>query len=117
MAKAADNVVVGSESEWETVVEPYGESWDFSKNPVIIGTYVSSKSVELTDNRGDKRENMVYEIESGDDGGKYSVWGGYALDEAFAQIETGTVVRIEFQGKAELSNGQTVNKFVVQTKK
>lgn len=118
MSPRADNVATGTESEWETVVEPFGESWDFTKNPVLIGTYNSNKEIELDDtqNPGKKRMSKVYEVETVDTGEKVSVWGTFAIDQAFEQIEPGTIVRIEHKGKIPIHNGaQTVNQFVVQT--
>lgn len=119
MAKT-ENVTPGTDSEWETVVEPFGETWDFSKNAVLIGIYRSVKVVQLPDlnKPNEMRDSNVYEVETADTGEKVSVWGNYAIDEAFATIDPGTVVRIEFQGKIKIHGGaQEVNQFVVQTKK
>jgi len=116
----AKNVTKGNETEWETVVEPFGETWDFSKNTVLIGTYRSVKIVQLPDlnKPNEMRDSNVYEIEEATTGEKVSVWGNYAIDEAFTEIAPGTVVRIEFQGKIKINGGaQEVNQFVVQTKK
>lgn len=121
MTPQAKNLdTTGSASEWETVVEPYGESWDFDKNAVLIGTYRGKKIVQLPDiqNPAKMRDSNVYEIETADTGEKVSVWGNYAIDEAFSKIDPGAVVRIEFQGKIKIKGGaQEVNQFVVQTKK
>lgn len=119
MADSAKNVTRNaSDEEWTTVAEPYGDTWDFDANPVLIGTYNGSREVEQDDlnNPGEKRMANVYEIAALDDGEKYSVWGTYVLDEAFAKIPTGNIVRIEFQGKTEIGGGRTVRKFTVATK-
>ena len=108
-----------TEQGWETVVEPYGETWDFDKNPVLIGKYLSTKTVELPDlnKPGEMRPSNVYEIEAADSGDKVSVWGGYSIDEAFAKITPGNLVRIEFHGKVKIKGGaQEVKQFTVQTR-
>lgn len=118
MAKA-ENISTGSESEWETKAEPFADTWDFDKNSVLIGTFLSRRVVEQDDlnNPGQKRDANVYTIQAADDGEKYSVWGTWAIDEAFKTIEPGTLCRFEYQGKADLDGGRTVRKFLIQTKK
>ncbi len=108
---------------WKTVVEPYGDTWDFDKNPVCIGQYLSKREVEQDDmnNPGTMRMANVYELvtpgssDSRTDE-KVSVWGTYILDEAFAKIEVGKFVRIEYTGKVDLKGGREVRKFKVSVK-
>lgn len=107
------------DSDWETKVEPYGDSWDFKKNPVLEGVYNGVKKVDFTDKKsGEIRATNVYEVENSE--GKWSVWGSYNIDAAFTgddPIPVGNLVRITFEGQADTSDGQRVNKFIVQTKK
>lgn len=134
MANAAKNVDKNAvEGDWDSVVEPYADTWDFDKSPVLVGTYLASRQVEQDDlnNPGQKRMANVYEIESGTDGEKYSVWGTFAIDVAFLgdlqedgsrkatgkEVQIGNQVRFEYQGKANLEGGKTVRKFVVQTRR
>lgn len=120
MSPRARNVdEIASDSEWETVVEPYADTWDFDASPVLIGSYVGSRQVEQDDlnNPGEKRMANVYEIEDASEGKKYSVWGTYAIDEAFPKITVGSIVRIEYHGKTDLDGGRTVRKFTVQSKR
>lgn len=120
MASKAQNVATNaSDSEWETVVEPYADTWNFDKNPELIGTYVNSREVEQDDlnNPGEKRMANVYEIVDAAEGNKWSVWGTYAIDEAFPQIAIGSTVRIVFEGKSDIGGGRTVRKFTVQSKR
>ena len=119
MANKAGNVTQGTDDEWETVVEPYADTWNFDDNPILIGTYTGSREVEQDDlnNPGEKRMANVYEIVDGSDGNKWSVWGTYALDEAFTKIAIGSTVRILFEGKADIGGGRTVRKFTVQSKR
>lgn len=118
MSPKADNVVETDEG-WETVVEPYGATWDFDSNPTLIGVYKGMKTVSLPDlNRPDEmRDSNVYEIDEASTGEKVSVWGGYSIDEAFTKISPGAQVRIEFKGKIKIKGGaQEVKQFVVQTR-
>jgi hypothetical protein len=123
MAKEASNVVPGTDEEWDTVVAPYGPTFPFENDgDALTGTYLSVKQVEQDDmaNPGEKRMANVYAIRSDSDGTEYSVWGTYAIDEAFKDgaIVEGQTVRIIFNGKIPIDNGKrTVNQFTVQVKK
>ena len=107
-----------SDAGWTTVAEPYGDTWDFSKNPVLVGTYESTRTVEQDDlnNPGEKRDANVYEIVTADDGTKVTVWGSFIIDEAFQKIPVGSEVRIEYVGKAELQGGRSVNKYKIASR-
>lgn len=120
MAKPAENVSANAtDSEWNTVAEPYAPTWDFDQNPELIGTFNGVRTVEQDDmnNPGQKRDANVYEILAADSGEKVSVWGSYVIDEAFAGIEPGTVVRIVFHGEEQIKGGRSVKKFTIQTRK
>lgn len=119
MAKTASNVTETTNSEaWETIAEPYGDTWNFDQNPVLVGIFTSARQVELPDmnDPSQTRTVNVYEITKADDGEKYTVWGTYVLDDTFSKIKLDSQVRIEYMGKAEIGGGQTVRKFKVQTK-
>lgn len=118
MAKNAANVDT-TEDGWETVVEPFAPTWDFDENGTLVGIFVNHRVVEQPDmnNEGEMRDANVYEITNAGDGEKYSVWGTYAIDEAFKTIPKGNQVRIIFEGKVPIDGGKrTVNQFRVQTK-
>lgn len=116
MAKSASNVVE-TEDGWETVVEPYGETFPFTESgSTLIGTFVSKREVEQDDlNRpGEKRMANVYEIADAD-GKKWSVWGSYAIDEGFKDVAEGELVRIIYHDTIKIQNGaQEVKQFTVQ---
>jgi len=123
MATGAKNVQPGTEEEWDTVVAPYGPTFPFeNEGDTLTGTYLSVKQVEQDDmaNPGEKRMANVYAIRSDADGTEYSVWGTFAIDDAFAdgKIVEGQTVRIVFNGKIPIDNGKrSVNQFTVQVKK
>lgn len=120
MANKPSNVVASQDdSGWEVKVEPFSPTWDFERNPVLIGQFVNHRTTEQDDlnNPGQTREANVYEIVEATNGEKYTVWGSYAIDEAFADIAPGTIVRITFEGKVEIKGGRSVNQFRVETKK
>lgn len=110
--------VQATDEGWETVAEPYGDSWDFDKNPILIGLYTGRRTVEQPDlnNEGSMRDANVYEITEATSGDKVSVWGTYVLDEAFGNMAHDTQVRISYQGKVDLSGGRSVRKFKVDKK-
>lgn len=121
MANTAANIDKNATDEgWETVVEPYGKTWDFDTDPILIGIYNGSKVVTQPDmNDPDKeRDVTVYEITEATTGEKVSVWDSYSIHEAFTQITPDTQVRIEFKGKVAIDGGKrTVKQFVVSQKK
>lgn len=118
MAKAEN--VVQQEEGWETLVQPFGETFPFEEDgDTLTGEFVNKKMVEQEDlnNPGNTREAPVYEIVSAEDGKLYSVWGSYALEEAFNAIEPGKTVRIIYHGKTSIDGGRrSVKKFTVQVK-
>jgi len=120
MAKAAENVTqVSDDAGWETIVEPFGETYAFeTPGDVLIGTYTGSKTVETDDlnNPGEKRNQTVYDI-TDENGKKWSVWESYNIAKAMADLEPGTLVRIEFKGKVSIGNGRSVKQFAVATRR
>jgi hypothetical protein len=116
----AENVTeTTDDSGWETVVEPFGETYSFEKEgDSLTGTYTGSNSVTTDDlnNPGEKREQTVYEIVD-ESGKKWTVWSSFNIDKAFSEIEPQTLVRITYKGKVDIGGGRTVKQFAVATKK
>lgn len=120
LAKTADNVTeTTDDSGWETVVEPFGETFPFENDgDTLIGTLTGKKEVETDDlnNPGQKRTQIVFDI-TDENGKKWSVWESHNL-KALSDLEDGTFVRIEFKGKVPSSKpGQTVKRFSVAAKR
>lgn len=133
MVKAATNVDVNADSgDWESVVVPFADTWDFDKHPELIGTYKGRRETEqdVIDKPGETRIANIYEIEEGTTGETYSVWGTWAIDSAFLgelqkddtrkltgkEIQVGNQVRFVYEGKADQDGGRTVRKFTIQTR-
>lgn len=119
---AASNVKQGTQEEWETKVEPYAPTFSFEKEgDSLTGTFTAKRTVSQpdlnSDDPGAMRDANVYEILSAADGSKYSVWGNYAIDQAFTDIVEGQTVRITYYGKESIGGGRTVNKMKVEVKK
>lgn len=122
-AEKAQNIGVGTDEEWLTVVEPFSPTFDFKNaGDQLSGVFLSRRLVELPDDNkpGETRMANAYELLA--ETGKWTVWGGYAIDEAFGpenapKIHVGEIVRFLYDGKVELDGGRTVRQFTVQVKK
>jgi hypothetical protein len=112
----APNVKEVTDEGWETVIEPYADTFDFaSEGATLIGTYLGKREVDQTGLDGEPRKANVYEVQDAS-GKKWSVWGSYAIDEAFTKIKEGAAVKFIYEGVANLDGGRTVKKFTVLSK-
>lgn len=75
----------------EIVAETNDEVWD-RKSPI------EGKLVDIKSDVG-PNESMLYVLSTKE--GKISVWGSTVLDTKFSNIENGSLVRIEPQGKVK----------------
>lgn len=119
--KTAENVSSVTDSDgWETVVEPFGETYSFeTEGDTLTGTYTGFSKVMTDDlnNPGEKREQTVYEIVD-ENGKKWSVWSSFNIDAALSDLDPNTMVRIRYDGKVEIDNGKrTVKQFTVSVKR
>lgn len=117
MAKdVAENIEQVSDEGWETVVEPYADTFAFkNEGDTLVGKYLNHRQVEQEGLDGEPRMANIYEVVD-NSGKKWSVWGSYNIDEAFEKIEVGKAVKITYEGTADAKAGRTVNKFTVQSK-
>lgn len=100
-------------SDWQEVGTSGGESITWDKKGTLIGVYRRHKT-----NVGPNESN-VYELAVQDNGEEqlYSVWGSSVLDSKFAQIDIGSMVKIEALGEAKSpKTGRTYNDFRISVK-
>jgi hypothetical protein len=118
--KVASNVKPVDNEGWETVVEPYGETYSFeTPGDTLIGTYSGNKEVSTEDlnNPGEMRDQTVYEITDQNEK-KWSVWSAFNIDAALADLPIGSMVKITFDGKVPIDNGKrTVKQFTIAVKR
>lgn len=116
VADKAENITEVTDDGWNTVVEPYADTFDFaSEGATLMGTYTGKREVEQEGLDGKPRTVNVYEVQDSS-GKKWSVWGSYNIDDAFSKINEGQAVKIVFEGIANLDGGRTVKKFTVLSK-
>ena len=116
MSTKAENITEVTDEGWETVVEPYADTFSFeTEGDTLIGTYFNKRQVEQEGLDGKPREVNVYEIQDSS-GKKWSVWGSAMLDMAFESIELNKAVKIVYEGTAALDGGRSVNRFTVLSK-
>lgn len=114
--------VTGNDAGWTTVVEPFADSFVFDEdNSTLEGVYEGVRQVEQKDlnaKEGEDTKRLVnaYTVVESATGDKFTVWGSYSIDEAMPKIPIGSLVRIAWEGKADLDGGRTVNKYRVQFK-
>lgn len=116
LATQADNITEVTDEGWETVVEPYADTFSFdSEGSTLMGTYLGKREVEQEGLDGLPRIVNVYEIQD-NSGKKWSVWGSAMIDTAFESISEGSAVKIVFEGVAQLDGGRSVKRFTVLSK-
>ena len=116
----ASNVQSVDDEGWETVVEPYGETYAFENaGDTLTGTYKGSKEVDTEDlnNPGETRAQTVYEIV--DENGKlWSVWSSFNIEQGMEAANPNDMVRIRFDGKVPIDNGKrSVKTFTIAVKR
>lgn len=92
---------IGSDAEWETIVEESGEKIVFSKpgdsfTGVYAGTVTISPKGE--DKDGKQREAFDQQLFRDKAGKLYATNGGYKIREGLADVPEGSIVRITFVG-------------------
>lgn len=75
----------GMSVQWETIGQE------------LVGVYTKLER-EVGANK-----SMIYTISNSN--GEFSIWGGFSLDKAFAEIKRPSVVRIVFQGVVKTKGG------------
>jgi hypothetical protein len=116
LATTADNIVPVDDAGWETVVEPYADTFPFeTEGATLMGIYVNKRQVEQEGLDGNPRQVNVYEV-TDNNGKKWSVWGSAILDTAFESIQIGNAVKVAYEGTKNLDGGRTVKTFTVQSK-
>lgn len=93
----------------DTESSEFGESWNFTKDKVLIGTFI-----EMKDNVG-KHKSKVYTIQK-EDGSKVAVWGSTVLDGRMKNLTTGELVKIEYLGDKPTDRGKDYHDFSVAHK-
>jgi hypothetical protein len=87
------------------------EMHDFEQDPLLMGKYVSVKR-----NIGNNGSN-IYQIITAD-GEKKEFWGSSVIDQRFPEIETGSMVRVEFNGlKKSTKTGRSYKDFSIAVKR
>ena len=77
--------------EWTEVKATEGKAWDFSANPVLIGTLVGFRK-DVGPNK-----SVMYQIKQVD-GITVDMWGSTSIDMSFRNLQIGQKVKIEFLG-------------------
>ncbi len=94
-----------SSSDWREANATNDATFDPEKDKVIEGKYVSSKAGV------GPNKSMIYTIDTGLV--KMGVWGSTVLDSKFEEISQGSMVKIEYLGKAEGKSGKEYKDFKV----
>ena len=118
--EAAPNVESVDDEGWETVVEPYGETYTFeTEGDTLTGTYKGSKIVATEDlnKPGEMRDQTVYSVVD-EQGKEWSVWASHNIDAGLENVNPGDMVRIRFDGKVSIDSGKrSVKQFTIAVKR
>ena len=118
MPRDEEAVAATDGQKWQDVRTGLGDEWEIEKQP-LVGSFIGMSTKELTGADGEKRVQSIYQFapESEPDRIVF-LWGSYQLDEAFREIETGTLCRVSFTGvrqfKGEDGGPRQVKNYRVQ---
>lgn len=82
--------------EWETIQEPFPDTWDFEENAIMVGKLLAVRTQEMDGFDGEKRDAKLYDFET--EAGKFSVWGSYQIDVSIDDSMIGNTFRIDYLG-------------------
>lgn len=92
---------------WTKQEGGFADTWDFRTVPEFEGTYLATKTIDTK-----KGPRTIHAFKDADGVAK-NAWGTTALDNLLDSVEKGQKVRITFNGKIKLSNGNDMNDFSV----
>lgn len=118
--EAAPNVESVDDAGWETVVEPFPETYTFeTPGDTLVGTYKGNKEVETDDlnDPGKTRMQTVYTI-TDENGKDWGIWESYNVAEGMKNATPGDMVRFRFDGKVPIDGGKrNVKQFTIAVKR
>lgn len=95
MAQATENT---TDHKWEDVRTGLGDEWPIENEP-LVGSFLGMSTKELTGADGQDRVQSIYQFAPENEPDHIVfIWGSYQLDEAFRDIESGTLCRVTFNG-------------------
>lgn len=104
--KAAEELIKQFDgATFVTTYEGLGETWDFNKNPVMLGVYQRHESVEMFKFKSntEKEWRDVYTFKLSD-GTLAAVWGSFSLNRGLSDVTIGSLCRITYNGKEKFGN-------------
>lgn len=103
-------------NEWEGIdSHDFPPAHDFDAEPVLIGEYLWSETVDTVGFKGETRKSTFYCLVT-PDGEKTGMWGTAHLDRIMGNTKVGEQLRITFQGRQSLSGGREMRTFSVDRK-
>lgn len=112
------------DGEWEEI-QPFTEPVVMAEGEEIVGVYVGAETIDIPaadDDRSDTvtmvdgrrvRPTLLHLIHRSGDSEPVGIWGSAVLDKRLADVYTGTVVRIRYEGKQDLDGGRTARRYRV----
>lgn len=95
--------------DWKQVTVFNAPIHDFDKEPELVGKYVEMKEIA----GGYQTSQYIIELPNGE---KEAVWGSYQVNQAMAEVEVGSEVKIVFTGRQDIGDGKSVKTFEVFVK-
>lgn len=91
---------VFASTEFETVYEGLGTTWDFTVHPVFVGYFQRYEETEQF-KYGSKTEKEMRPVWTfkGPDGELYAIWGSFSLERGLRDVKFDDLVRITYNGK------------------
>lgn len=92
-----------TERKWEDVQTGLGDEWPIEEQP-LIGSFLGMSTKELTNEDGTRMQS-IYQFAPEDEPDRIAfIWGSYQLDEAFREIERGTICKVTFTGRRQFKS-------------
>lgn len=109
--------------EWDEV-QPFTEPVQLEPGESLIGTYLGANEILLNAQKGDdgaeqvdgewKRRALLHEIATGANGDDPTgLWGSAGLDRRLADVPSGAVIKVQYDGMRSLEGGRQVRQYRV----
>lgn len=97
---------------WKTVErEPMEDDGIEMWKPELVGDFRKGEYIDREDDVGLKNDSTIYQFHDKDTGRDWKTWGSAMIDSLMKDIQTGTIIRLEYMGKKQSAKGNMYKVF------
>jgi len=102
--------------EWDEIA-PFAEARDMEEGDHFIARYLGAETKEVPDpnseEEGGMRDTLLHEFREDGADESFSLWGSAGLDKRLADVSSGTIVKVQYDGIVPLKGGRTARNYRV----